>query len=68
MTLLILEPATDEDEGWTLLKEIRSARNPPRIILLSVQDERKKGLELGAEAFLVKPVLPLTLHSLLIGL
>jgi DNA-binding response OmpR family regulator len=62
---LIIEPAVNEDEGWTLLKEIRSTQNPPLVILCSVEDDRKAGLGQGAYAFLVKPVLPATLHSLL---
>ncbi len=63
--VLIVEPAVDGDEGWTLLKEIQAMRNPPLIIVCSVEDERKAGLELGAHLFLVKPVLPVTLHNLL---
>ncbi len=63
--VLIVEPAVNRDEGWTLLKEIRAMRNPPLIIVCSVEDERKTGLELGVHLFLVKPVLPVTLHHLL---
>ncbi len=63
--VLIVEPAVNRDEGWTLLKEIHALRNPPLIIVCSVEDERKAGLELGAHLFLVKPVLPVTLHNLL---
>ena len=62
---VIIEPAVDEDEGWSLVREIRAMANPPLIIMCSVEDDRKSGLELGAHAFLVKPVLPMTLHSLL---
>jgi DNA-binding response OmpR family regulator len=63
--VLIFEPAINEDEGWNLLGEIRAAANPPAVILCSVEDERKSGLGQGADAFLVKPVLPTTLHALL---
>jgi len=63
--ILILEPAINEDEGWGLLSEVRAAPNPPIVILCSVQDERKNGYGQGADAFLVKPVLPTTLHALL---
>ncbi len=62
--VLIIEPAVNEGEGWILLKEIRAAYNPPAIILCSVEDDRKAGLEQGVRAFLVKPVLPTTLHTL----
>lgn len=63
--ILIIEPAVNNDEGWALLSEIRSSSNPPPIILCSVEDDRKVGLEQGAHAFVVKPVLPTVLHALL---
>lgn len=63
--VLIMEPAVGEDSGWAFIKEICAANNPPLLILCSVRDDRKTGLELGAHAFLVKPVLPVTLHTLL---
>jgi DNA-binding response OmpR family regulator len=65
MDVLIIEPAVNEDEGWNLLGEVRASPNPPLMILCSVEDERKSGLGQGADAFLVKPVLPTTLHTLL---
>ena len=65
MDVLIIEPAINEDEGWNLLGEVRASPNPPLMILCSVEDERKAGLGLGADAFLVKPVLPTALHALL---
>jgi DNA-binding response OmpR family regulator len=36
-------------------------RSPLRIILCSVLDDRRRGMNLGAAAYLVKPVLPKTL-------
>lgn len=65
LDVLIFEPAINEDEGWDLLKEIRSAQNSPVVILCSVEDDRKAGIGQGAYAYLVKPVLPATLHALL---
>jgi DNA-binding response OmpR family regulator len=65
LDVIIIEPTINEDEGWQLLGEVRSTPNPPLMILCSVDDERKTGLVQGADAFLVKPVLPTTLHSLL---
>ena len=65
MDVLIIEPAINEDEGWNLLGEVRASPDPPLMILCSVEDERKIGLGQGADAFLVKPVLPSTLHALL---
>lgn len=63
--VLIIEPAVAEDMGWTLIKEIRATKNPPLLVVCSVQDDRKTGFELGAHAFLVKPVLPIALHKVL---
>ena len=65
LTAIILEPAINGDDGWSLLKEIRSSPTPLPVIVCSVLDERKIGLEQGADAFLVKPVLPTTLHRLI---
>lgn len=63
-TILILEPAVNQDEGWELLSEIKISPNPPLLILCSVEDDRQAGLQQGAYAYLVKPVLPATLHNL----
>ena len=65
LTAVILEPAVSGDAGWLLLKEVRSSPTPIPVIVCSVLDERKMGLEQGADAFLVKPVLPTTLHQLI---
>ena len=62
---LIIEPAINGGEGWALLREIRAFPNPPLVVLCRVEDERKIGLEQGALAFVVKPVLPSELHALL---
>lgn len=62
---VILEPAVNGDDGWLFLMEIRSSPAPVPVIVCSVLDERKIGLEQGADAFLVKPVLPTTLHRLI---
>lgn len=62
---LIIEPAINGDDGWALVKEIHASPNPPAMILCSVSDDRKTGLEQGADAFVVKPVLPTTLHFLI---
>ena len=63
--VLVMEPAVNDDEGWGLLNEIHSSQNPPSVVLCSVEDDRKVGLENGALAFMVKPVLPTSLHLLL---
>jgi DNA-binding response OmpR family regulator len=64
LDVLILEPQVNEDEGWILLEEIRLITDPPSVILCSTEDERKAGLDLGASYYLVKPVLPQSLHRL----
>jgi DNA-binding response OmpR family regulator len=65
LSVVILEPAVSGEDGWSLLKEIRSSYTSLPVIVCSVLDERKIGLEQGADAFLVKPVLPTTLHQLI---
>jgi DNA-binding response OmpR family regulator len=62
---VILEPAINGEDGWRLLKEIRASAKPLAVIVCSILDERKCGLEQGADVFLIKPVLPSTLHHLI---
>ncbi len=69
---IVLEPAVWNGQGWDLLDKILALPAEVRsfpIILCSVLDERKRGLDMGAAAFLVKPVLPSqlleTLHQVL---
>jgi DNA-binding response OmpR family regulator len=60
---VVLEPGPAGGNGWALLadlKRLASTRATP-VILCSSLDERKRGLEMGASAYLVKPVLPATL-------
>jgi PleD family two-component response regulator len=57
---IILEPALGGGRGWGIFSAIQSAareRLTP-VIVCSTLDERKRGLEMGAAAYLVKPVLP----------
>jgi DNA-binding response OmpR family regulator len=60
---VVLEPTMSDGAGWRLLENLRDMqlRSPLRIILCSVLDERRRGMSLGATAYLVKPVLPTTL-------
>ena len=62
---VIIEPAVNDGEGWMLVNEIHASLNPPLVVLCSVEDDRKVGLESGALAYVVKPVLPTELHALL---
>lgn len=64
---VILEPALGGGKGWEILASIRNAvrERPIPLIVCSTLDERKRGLEMGAAAFLVKPVLPSVLLEIL---
>ena len=58
---VVLEPDAWNGQGWDLLNSLLAlpadVRSCP-IILCSLLDERKRGLDKGADVFLVKPVLP----------
>ena len=60
---VVLEPSTPDGQGWSLLAAIKSlpGSSPIPVVLCSTLDERKRGMEMGAAAYLVKPVLPTTL-------
>ena len=60
---VVLEPSTPDEQGWSLLAAIKSlpGASPIPVVLCSTLDERKRGMEMGAAAYLVKPVLPATL-------
>lgn len=64
---VILEPALMGGRGWAIFATIQKelATHPVPVILCSISDDRKRGMELGAAAFLVKPVLPITLLGVL---
>ncbi|HTT80678.1 MAG TPA: ATP-binding protein [Stellaceae bacterium] len=56
--LIILDVFMPELDGWQLLKLLRkdAALGDSRIIMLTVDDNVQKGLALGADAHLVKPI------------
>ncbi|MGQ0603483.1 MAG: response regulator [Anaerolineales bacterium] len=59
----VLEPGPVGGHGWELLTELKrrpDTRSVP-VILCTAQDERRRGLEMGAAAYLTKPVLPAAL-------
>ena len=60
--LVILEPAVSGQHGWQLLKTIAKDYAIP-VVICSALEDRKFGLEAGATAYLVKPVLPATLRE-----
>lgn len=64
---LVLEPSVSNGAGWTLLEALQASPPlaPPHIVLCSALDERRRGMSLGADAYLVKPVLPSALLSTL---
>jgi response regulator RpfG family c-di-GMP phosphodiesterase len=60
---IILEPVLQSGQGWaflTMLHSMPQTRTIP-IILCSTLDERRRGLELGAIRYLIKPVSPIAL-------
>ena len=67
ISAVVLEPSAPDGQGWSLLAAIKSLPGPSPIpvILCSTLDERKRGMEMGAAAYLVKPVLPTTLRKTL---
>ncbi len=67
VSAVVLEPAAWDGEGRAILAAITQSptgRSVP-VIVCSTQDERKRGLEMGATLCLVKPVLPTTLLEIL---
>jgi DNA-binding response OmpR family regulator len=67
VSAVVLEPSTPDEQGWSLLAAIKSLPGlaPIPVVLCSTLDERKRGMEMGAVAYLVKPVLPTTLRETL---
>jgi putative two-component system response regulator len=60
---IVLEPGPLGGWGWALLAELRRHADFESVplILCTAQDEKRRGLELGATEYLVKPVLPAVL-------
>jgi DNA-binding response OmpR family regulator len=60
---IILEPAVGGGRGWNIFTSIQKnlRERPVPVIICSTLDERKRGLEMGAAAYLVKPVPPIIL-------
>ncbi|MBI1987430.1 MAG: heavy metal response regulator transcription factor [Nitrospinae bacterium] len=56
--LVILDVMLPERDGWSVLVEIRRRGKPTPVLFLTARDsipDRVKGLELGADDYLVKP-------------
>lgn len=64
---VVLEPAAFDENGWDLLAAMTTQRrgHSVPIVVCSVLDERRRGMSLGAAAYLVKPVLPVALQDTL---
>jgi DNA-binding response OmpR family regulator len=60
---VVLEPAVSDGGGWRLMEGLRCIPrlSSVRIVLCSTLDERRRGMSLGAAAYLVKPILPAAL-------
>src|SRR5258708_35167284 len=54
---IVLEPAIYGGRGWALLATIKAGTQTQfvPVILCTILDERKRGLEMGASVCLVKP-------------
>ncbi|MEM8532070.1 MAG: response regulator [Chloroflexota bacterium] len=67
LSAIVLEPALQGGQGWHLFSEIQQVNSWKSIpvILCTTLDERQRGIDLGAAAYLVKPTLPSTLRDTL---
>jgi len=63
VAVLVVEPALFGANGWEQLEVVSRAciRSGVPLVICSTQDERRKGRDLGAVAYLIKPTLPTTL-------
>ena len=56
--LVILDVMLPDQDGWSVLRDLRQRRNPVPVLFLTARDgvpDRVRGLELGADDYLVKP-------------
>jgi two-component system, OmpR family, copper resistance phosphate regulon response regulator CusR len=56
--LIVLDVMLPRIDGWEVLRQIRAAQRPAAVLFLTARDhvdDRVKGLELGADDYLVKP-------------
>jgi len=56
--LIILDVMLPKLDGWAVLKKLRETGNPTPVLFLTARDaveDRVKGLQLGADDYLVKP-------------
>jgi DNA-binding response OmpR family regulator len=67
LAALVLEPAIFADSSWQHLTTISQAcaKHNVSLVICSTQDERRRGIELGA-VYLLKPTLPALLLDTLL--
>ena len=67
VSAIVLEPVALGEQGWAKLASIthKSTNRPVPVLVCSTQDDRRRDMEMGATACLVKPVLPTTLLDVL---
>jgi two-component system, OmpR family, copper resistance phosphate regulon response regulator CusR len=56
--LIVLDVMLPRIDGWEVLRQVRAAQRPAAVLFLTARDhvdDRVKGLELGADDYLVKP-------------
>lgn len=56
--LVILDVMLPDVDGWRILQSLREAKNATPVLFLTARDsvdDRVKGLELGADDYLIKP-------------
>jgi DNA-binding response OmpR family regulator len=63
LVAVIVEPVLFPTDSWVQTETVSRAcaRAGVPLVICSTQDERRKGRDLGAAAYLVKPTLPATL-------
>jgi len=67
ISAVVLEPSAPDEQGWSLLAAIKRMPGPSPIpvVLCNTLDERKRVMEMGTAAYLIKPVLPTTMQETL---
>ncbi len=64
---IVLEPTALDDEEWGFVAKLRTSAHygDVPIIVCSTLDARRRGAELGATVYLIKPVTPQALNDTL---